>query len=270
MSINIDSNVQLYTYNQSANRLLLKDGTEDSFCHFFNGETLAEDDVILKADVQKRETINEVIKDIKRYNTWGLTSKEIWDLKFESYNPFQERITINEGFSVLANYCLDPKKFETETDSPGSDYTYLDNITYTKENAISLVPGSKFKLNGLDVKIVKNEVKITDADGRDITKNEAYLLSDCLDKLIRCANDQFVASDIYSENMGIDVLQLLRDLGINIKENFIINGCEFTIKEDRIFAVDQLDNPLSYLGLTKRQLDIAIKKYENSLLSIYS
>lgn len=257
---------QQYYYNSVKNKLSLEDGSEDLFCLYFNDCKGFNDGVITKTDVENKQDILDTISDIKSNNTNYLNSKEIWKLEMNNLDPFRSEISVDD-FKMYFNKCLgDVKEFKSDSEYLESNYIYLHDGGYDKQNnSISLVPGKKFNTEKFQISIEENKVKITDKKNNDMmSKEDGYKISDIIDLFIRSANDQMVIGEISSENMMGDIIDVLKELGIDTDKNFTVNQREFIVKENRIFAIDESANPLSFLGLTKSQLESAFKKYESS------
>lgn len=236
MSISKIGEGYTYIYNAQTGKLRTKDGEQDDFVDYFNGDLKGEDsDTLNGIDAARKADFDRLI------NIFGVH----YNL-FTGSETGEYEITTEQVDAMTAEYSVDGKKIMTryvgEAYSPDEIKQFLTNSPPFKtrtskgydsaDNSINLAVGDRFDLgNGSCLVVGDNRVYV---EGEE--NDAANRLMWALNNLIHFADQQMVASWIDKESTPM-LLDLLKELGVDTDREFIINGTKCEVRDGRIREV---------------------------------
>lgn len=233
MSISKIGESYTYIYNAQTGKLRTKDGTQDDFVDYFNGDLKGEDsDTLNGIDRARKGDIERLINVFgSHFNT------------FTGSATGEYEITATQADAMTAEYSVDGRTVMTayteETYTSGEIRQFLTNSppfkTHTSkgydpaDNSINLAVGDRFNLgNGSCLVVGDRRVYI---DGKE--SDAANRLMWALNNLIHFADQQMVSDWIDKESTPM-LLDLLKELGVDTDREFIINGTKCEVRDGRI------------------------------------
>ena len=223
-----------YIYNAQTGKLRTKDGTQDDFVDYFNGDLKGEDSETLNGiDRARKAGFDRLI------NIFGHANPNL----FTGSETGEYEITAKQVDAMTAEYSVDGRKamaaYTGETYTSSEIRQFLTNSPPFKtrtskgydfvDNSINMAVGDRFNLgNGSCLVVGDNRVYV---DGK--ASDAANRLMWALNTLIHFADQQMVSSWIDKESTPM-LLELLRELGVDTDREFIINGTKCEVRDGRI------------------------------------
>ena len=255
-----------YLYNTKTGRLSSKDGKDDEFVRYFNGDLSGEESETLNGfDRGKKAQIEGMLKlwqqDVFRggFNTDSdeqEISGKIIDAATEEYYVNGQR-----AFTAYAGMMYTPKEF------PGlwehQSYKTHDAKGYDpSDNSIHLAVGDIYDLwNGYRLKVKEDYVDVEGyGKGSKEDDGRASLAARGLAALIAFSDQLTFSARIPKESTPL-LLDLLRKLGVDTDREFVINGTRCEVKDGRIKEVNA-----NRSGAPNAVYEKGLKRYEESLL----
>lgn len=257
-----------YIYNLSTGKLSAKDGSEDEFVDYFNGDLSAEDSQTLNGfDAKKKTDIENMIMFFQS----GVTRNIFDNLNGDEYEISGEIVD-----AVTSNYSVNGEKVFTAY--TGMSYTYDEIKTFStitqpyktyqskpydpSTNSLNIAVGDVFNLgNGYKLTVMKDHVYGEGYGSGSLTDdNKMNTLVWGVNALIHFADQQWFAGTIDVADGSTDlVLALLNDMGVDTSREFTINGTKCEVVNGKIREVgNNFVVPSSIQGE-------AIKRYEERM-----
>ena len=225
-----------YIYNTQTGKLRTKDGTQDEFVDYFNGDLKGEDsDTLNGIDRARKADFDRLI------NIFGVHFN-----LFNGSKTGEYEITTEQVDAMSAEYSVDGKKIMTryvgEAYSPDEIKQFLTNSPPFKtriskgydpaDNSINLAVGDRFDLGNGSCLVVGDNRVYVEGNESDMTKRLMWALNN----LIHFADQQMTASWIDKESTPM-LLDLLKELGVDTGREFIINGTKCEVCDGKIQEV---------------------------------
>ena len=245
MSISKIGGSYTYIYNAETGKLRTKDGEQDNFVDYFNGNLKGGDsDTSNGVDRAKKAELETLINIIGgQFNPKLFTGSETGEYE----------ITIDHADATTAHYLVDGKKvfsaytgnlqasekIKSAFTTPQPFKTKVSKGYDPLDNSINIAVGDSFDLrNGYRLVVDKDHVYVERyGDGNDENEMKANLLAWNLGALIHFADGQWSPAMIDEASTPM-LLNLLRELGIDTEKEFIINGTKCEVQDGRIREVN--------------------------------
>lgn len=245
MSISKIGGSYTYIYNAETGKLRTKDGEQDNFVDYFNGDLKGENsDTLNGIDRAKRAEMETLINIIGgQFNPKLFTGSETGEYE----------ITIDHADATTAHYLVDGKKvfsaytgnlhasemIKSAFTTPQPFKTKVSKGYDPLDNSINIAVGDSFDLrNGYRLVVDKDNVYVERyGDGNDEHEMKANLLAWNLSALIHFADGQWIPAMI-DEACTPMLLNLLKELGVDTEKEFIINGTKCEVQDGRIREVN--------------------------------
>lgn len=254
-----------YIYNTKTGKLSSKDGKEDDFIRYFNGDMEGEDSETLNGYDRAKKV------QIKNLAAWwqkgmfqgGLDcdseeqeiSGKIIDAATEEYYVNGERAltayggvmyTLKEFPGLFSHQC-----YRTH-ESRGYD---------PADNSIHIAVGDRYDLGGGYRLVVRDDCVDVEGYGKngEGSDENMNLLARGMSALIAFADQQTFSDWIPKESTPM-LLDMLRRLGIDTSKEFIINGTRCELRDGRIREVNS-----NRAGVPNSVYEKALKRYEEAL-----
>lgn len=238
MSVSKIGESYTYIYNAQTGKLRTKDGEQDDFVDYFNGDLKGEDsDTLNGIDATRKGDLETLIKFFG-----GQVNPNL----FTGSETGEYEITAEWVDAMTAEYSVDGKKIMTryvgEAYTPNEIKQFLTNsppfVTRTSkgydptDNSINLAVGDRFDLGNGSCLVVGDRSVYVDGEESDAVNRLMWALNN----LIHFADQQMVASWIDRESTPM-LLDLLKELGVDTDREFIINGTKCEVRDGRIREV---------------------------------
>ncbi len=270
-----------YIYNTRTGKLSSKDGQENEFVDYFNGDIAGdESDTLNGFDRARKADIENLFK------TWTQFDRNLLN------DPAKEEYEITTEFvdAVTSTVQVDGGKIFTRYN--GGFFTYIDpSLLFQKDgpflthehkgydssdNSVNIAVGDMFDLgNGYRLRVGVDEV-YGEGCGHHNGENDEKLkaLAWGLGALIRFAEGQWSAamlemSDKLTSGSGRSdmlgsttpmLLELLQQLGVDTDREFILNGTKCEVRNGKIREAG------SHWGAPRAVREEAVRKYEEEML----
>lgn len=273
MSISGVGSRNTYIYNARTGKLSTKDGQQDAFVDYFNGDINGdEDDTLNGFDRARKADINNLIEvwaqvDRSLFND---PEKEEYEITTESVDAVTSTVQVDGG-KIFTCYSggffahIDPSELFQKA---GSFQTREHKGYDPSDNSVNIAVGDVFDLgNGYRLRVGENQV-YGEGYGTKNGENDEKLqaLSWGLGALIHFAEGQWSAtvlelrdrSDLMGDTTPM-LLELLRQLGVDTDREFILNGTKCELRNGKIREVGDK------WGVARNVRDEAIRKYEEEM-----
>lgn len=275
MSISGVGSRNTYIYNTRTGKLSSKDGQNDAFVNYFNGDSKGDEEDVLNGYDRSRKA------DIKKYlemmpqidgNLFCDPDKEEYEITTQIVDAVTTTVQVDGG-NILK--CYDANFF-THIDpsllfhKEGPFLTHEHKDYDTSDNSVNIAVGDVFDLgNGCRLRVGEDQV-YGEGDGHKNEENDERLtaLAWGLGALIHFAEGQWSSvmfemrdggrSDILEGTTSM-LLELLRQLGVDTDREFILNGTKCEVRNGKIHEVGDK------WGVARSVRDDAIRKYEEEM-----
>lgn len=273
MSISGVGSRNTYIYNARTGKLSTKDGKQDAFVDYFNGDINGdEDDTLNGFDRARKADINNLIEvwaqvDRSLFND---PEKEEYEITTESVDAVTSTVQVDGGkiFTCYSGgffaYIDSSELFQKAGPFQTREHKGYDS----SDNSVNIAVGDVFDLgNGYRLRVGENQV-YGEGYGTKNGENDEKLqaLSWGLGALIHFAEGQWSATMLElrdrSDLMGGTtpmLLELLRQLGVDTDREFILNGTKCELRNGKIREVGDK------WGVARNVRDEAIRKYEEEM-----
>lgn len=254
-----------YIYNTRTGKLSSKDGKEDEFIRYFNGELSGEDSETLNGfDRGKREQIKKMI-GLWRHGVLqgGLNpDSEEQEISGKIIDAATEEYYVNGQRAVTAysGMMYTPREF------PGlwkhQSYKTHESKGYDPaDNSVHLAVGDIYDLwKGYRLKVEEGSVEVMGCgSGSPEEDGRAALAARGLGALIAFSEGSTFSAWIPKESTPM-LLDILRKLGVDTDKEFVINGTRCEVKDGQIQEVNG-----NRSGAPNAVYEKALKRYEEAL-----
>lgn len=268
MSVSGIGSVNSYIYNMRTGKLSTKDGQEDEFVDYFNGDLAGEDSSTLNGfDQERKSDIEKMLEMMK----WGMIGQSVLEnLHGDEVEITSEKVdatttvTYINGEKILT--VVGAVKYTQEEINVFGTIRQSYKTTHPtgydpSQNRLSIGVGSSFEFgNGYKFTVEYDTVRV-DSYGRgteqDILNADLFALA--LSALIHFG-DQQAFSDLYGGTVSTPMmLEFLRELGVDTDREFIINDTICEVRDGRIKEVG------NKVGVPSSIHQAAMKRYEEIL-----
>lgn len=233
MSISKVGGTYAYMYNPQTGRLSTKDGTEDDFTKYYNegytdelGERLNGFDSTRKSVfemwIENLTSTGTIKNDGREYEL----AEEIVDGGHSYFYLDGEKIL---DFGTAGDFTVED--LEEEDERFWRPHRIFQHKGYNPvDNSINLAVGDVFDMGRYRLRVTANSVEV---EGLQRTREGKYynidLLRWGLDSLIRFTEHGVNSAFVCDESMPM-LIELLKQLGVDVSRDFIINGtkCKFS------------------------------------------
>lgn len=264
MSISQVGSSYAYIYNIHTGKLSSKDGNQDDFVDYFNGELDGKiSDTLNGFDSNKKRDIEKLIMLCEQNALRGFSDDPNvteYEISGEIVDAVTSAYAIN-GDKIFTAYTAVPYSYDQirAFTQMNQMFKTVDSKGYDPlDNSINIAVGDSFDLgNGYRLNVRKNCVD-EEGDGSEDNNYKVNVLARGLEALIHFADQQGVAGMINAECTPM-LLSMLRELGVDTEREFIINGTRCEVSNGRIREVGN-----TYF-VPSSIYDSAVKKYEEQL-----
>lgn len=268
-----------YIYNTRTGKLSTKDGQQDAFVDYFNGDISGDkDDTLNGFDRARKADINNLIEvwaqvDRSLFND---PEKEEYEITTESVDAVTSTVQVDGGKiftcysgSFFANIDL------SVLNQKGAFQTHEHKDYDPSDNSVSIAVGDVFDLgNGYRLRVGEDEVNVEGyayKNGENDEKLQALAWG--LGALIHFAEGQWFSAMIQMSDTTTDssgrsdrmggttpmLLELLRQLGVDTDREFVLNGTKCEVKNGKIHEAG------NRWGVPGAVRDEALRKYEEEM-----
>lgn len=270
MSISGVGSRNTYLYNVRTGKLSSKDGQQDAFVDYFNGDINGDEDDSLNGYDRARkaeiETYFEIMSDIDRNlfnNLFNDPAKEEYEIITEIVDAATSTVQLDGG-KILTCYS-------------GSFFANIDLSVFGKrgpflthehkgydpaDNSVNIAVGDVFDLgNGYRLRVGKDQVYGEGYDRNGGVSEKMTALERGLESLIHFADGQWSSMTVgIMEGTTPMLLELLRQLGVDTDREFVLNGTKCEVRGGKIHEVGDK------WGVPGAVRDEALKKYEEEMM----
>lgn len=255
-----------YIYNSRTGKLSTKDGTEDKFVDYFNGDINGDEDDTLNGydSARKAEIKNyfEIMSQVDR-NLFNDPSREEYEITAEIVDPTTSTVQVDGG-KILT--CYSGGFFGyidfSDINKRGPFLTYAHKGYDPSDNSVSIAVGDVFDLgNGYRLRVGADRVYGDGYDSNGGVNEKMTALERGLEALIHFADGQWSSTTV--DLMGSTtpmLLELLRQLGVDTDREFILNGTKCEVRGGKIREAGD-----KWGGVPCVVRDEAIRKYEEEM-----
>lgn len=230
-----------YIYNLETKKLSTKDGSEDEFVKYFNGELEGSESETLNVfDAGKKVDMNALLTLVEQAGvgrTYIADSKE-FEISGEIVDAATSVYSIN-GQGLFKAYTAVSYTYDeifTETDAKQPFKTRQSKGYNPKDNSINIAVGDRFDLqNGYTLVVKDNRVAVEGLGKGQQEDDKARLLASDLASFIHFADQQGYGL-LRDESISV-ILALLEELGVDTSKEFIVNKTKCEIFNGRIKEV---------------------------------
>ncbi len=269
-----------YIYNTQTGKLSSKDGQQDAFVDYFNGDISGdEDDTLNGFDRARKAEIENLIDTWTQFDSTLLNEpgKVEYEITTESVDAVTSTVQVDGGkiftcyHGGLFTYA-DPSALFHKA---GPFQTYEHKGYDPSGNSVNIAVGDVFNLgNGYRLRVGKDKVYCEGYGHKNWENDErAQALSWGLGALIHFSEgrwsgvmlefrDRVSAASDRGDLMGGTtpmLLELLRQLGVDTDREFILNGTKCEVRHGKIREVGDK------WGVARNVRDEAIRKYEEEM-----
>ncbi len=265
MSVSGIGSSTTYIYNTRTGRIASKDGCDDDFVSYFNGDTDGNlPDTLNGFDAKKKRDLNNMImffqsghKDVKKLFQENVDEYEI---TCEVVDAVTNHFSVN-GEKVFKAYDMNVFTYIDRINADDLLYKTRNSKEYDpSDNSISIAVGDVFDLgNGYSLMVRENNIFIDGlGSGSEEQDQKARQLAYGMNALIRFADQQWISDRIDEESTPM-LLSILREMGVDTDRQFQINGTKCEVRNNRIREVG------NRFAVPSSIFNEALKKYEDSL-----
>ena len=234
-----------YIYNSKTGKLSSKDGSENEFTDYFNGNIEGKDSETLNGfDAGNKGSMKRLVELLEK----GMIGKNILD----SLNGDEYEISGEIVDAATSEYAVNGKKIFTcyggmpytpeeigQFMSKQSFKTRQSKAYDSATNSINIAVGDVFDLGNGYRLTVKDDYIYGEGYGKDKEKDEKVsLLERALEALVHFADQQWMAATMDVTAGGSDaLLGFLRELGVDTGKEFVINGTKCEVRNGKIREV---------------------------------
>lgn len=272
MNITGIGSVQTYIYNSQTGKLSTKDGTDDEFVDYFNGNIPKESTKTLNGfDAQKKGGFEVLIDVANPTSTYYVSSasNEHWikpetneyEITCEIMNAEESVFYVN-GEEILTQ-CVPVTYSPEEADAWNADAPYKTHQSKAYDpitNSMNIAVGDTFNLgNGYILKVKDDHIQVIGhGNGNKNEDERVRLLEISLNAFIHFADQQWFADSIWDDQTPM-LLSFLRELGIDTNREFTVNGTKCIVKNG---LIEESGNPWVVPSAVRKQ---ALQRYEEWL-----
>lgn len=280
MSISGVGSRNTYIYNTRTGKLSSKDGQQDAFVDYFNGDIRGdEDDTLNGFDRARKAKIENLIDNWTQFDS--ILLNEPGKVEYEITTEFVDAVTSTvqvDGGKIFTCYSagffthIDP----SELFQKAGPFQTREHKDYDpSDNSVGIAVGDVFNLgNGYRLRVGEDRVYGEGYGGKNGENDERLqALASGLGALIHFAEGQWssvmlemndrLASDLdRSDLMGGTtpmLLELLRQLGVDTDREFVLNGTKCEVKNGKIREVG------NRWVVPSAVRDEALRKYEEEM-----
>lgn len=275
MSISGVGSINTYIYNTRTRRLSAKDGQQDAFVDYFNGDLRGdEDDTLNGFDRARKADINHLIEDWKKFDRsiFNDPEKEEYEITTEIVDAATSTVQV-DGDKIITRYsgCLFAYIDPSELFQKAGPFQTREHKDYDpSDNSVSIAVGDVFDLgNGYRLRVGEDEVYCEGYGNKNGEKDErVQALAWGLGALIHFSEGRWSSlmlefgyrgsSDVLGGTTPM-LLELLRQLGVDTDREFILNGTKCEVRGGKIHEVGDK------WGVARAARDEALRKYEEEL-----
>lgn len=234
-----------YIYNVKTGKLATKDGSEDEFTDYFNGELKGEKSETLNGfDSRNKNGIERLIWYLKSgpgacKGIFSEGSADEIEITAETTDVATTHYSVN-GEKVLTAYMMGAFSFVDSPQLPGTvPYKTQESKPYDSiHNRVFIAVGDEFDLgNGYRLKVEEDHVSVSGlGSGSEEEDQKVKRLAFGMNALIHFADQQWMAATIEKQVTPM-LLELLREMGVDTSREFQINETKCELKHDRIVEV---------------------------------
>ena len=255
-----------YIYNTKTGKLFSKDGKEDEFIRYFNGDLSGEDSETLNGfDRGKRAQIKNMI-ELWRQGVFqgGLNpDSEEQEISGKIIDAATEEYYVNgqKAVTMYSGMMYTPREFPGLWE-PQASKTHESKGYDPADNSVHLAVGDIYDLwNGYRLKVEEVSVDVEkDGDGSPEEDERAALAARGLGALIAFSEGSTFSAWIPKESTPM-LFDILRKLGVDTDKEFILNGTRCEVKDGRIREVNG-----NRSGAPNAIYEKVLKRYEDALL----
>lgn len=280
MSISGVGSRNTYIYNTRTGKLSSKDGQQDAFVDYFNGDIRGdEDDTLNGFDRARKADIEHLIDNWTQFDSTLLNEpgKEEYEITTEFVDAATSTVEV-DGDKIFTCYsgCLFAYIDPSELFQKAGPFQTREHKDYNpSDNSVSIAVGDVFDLgNGYRLRVGGDRV-YGEGYGYRNGENDEKLqaLASGLGALIHFAEgrwssvmlefgDRLAAASDRSDLMGGTtpmLLELLRQLGVDTDREFVLNGTKCEVKNGKIHEVG------NRWVVPSAVRDEALRKYEEEM-----
>lgn len=233
-----------YIYNAQTGKLRTKDGTQDDFVDYFNGDLKGgNSDTLNGIDRARKAGFDRLINIFGHVNPNLFTGSETgeYEITAKQIDGASAEYSVN-GKKVCSAYAGKLQSSESLRSALATAQPYKTKVSKGYDpfdNSINLAVGDSFDLrNGYRLVVGEDSVYVERyGDGNDGNEMRANLLAWNLSALIHFADGQWSWAMI-DEACTPMLLNLLEELGVDTDKEFIINGTKCKVQDGRILGVE--------------------------------
>ena len=241
MSISKIGESYTYIYNAQTGKLRTKDGEQDDFVDYFNGDLKGENsDTLNGIDRARKGDLDRLINIFGgQFNPKLFTGSETgeYEITAEHVDATTSHYSVNGKtvFSAYAGKLQASENLRSAFTTPQPFKTRVSKGYDPLDNSINIAVGDSFDLgNGYRLVVDKDNVYVEKyGDGNDENEMKANLLAWNLGALIHFVDGQWSPAMV-DEACTPMLLNLLRELGVDTDKEFIINGTKCEVQDGRI------------------------------------
>lgn len=234
-----------YIYNLETKKLSTKDGSEDEFVKYFNGELEGSASENLNVfDAGKKVYMNALLTLVEQAGvgrTYIDSSKE-FEISGEIVDAATSVYSINGNkiFKAYAAISYTYDEIFTQTDSRQPFKTRQSKGYNPEDNSINIAVGDRFDLQNGYTLVVKDNCVMVEGLGKGNQEDDkARLLALDLSRFIHFADQQGLAASIRDESIPV-LLALLEELGVDTSKEFTVNKTKCEVFHGRIKEVGNI------------------------------
>lgn len=266
MSIGGVGSTNTYIYNSRTGKLSSKDGQQDAFVDYFNGDIRGdEDDTLNGYDRARKAEIKryfEMMSQIDR-DFFDDPAKEEYEITTQIVDAVTSTVQV-EGGEILKGYS---GSFFANIDissvfgKRGPFLTHEHKGYDPADNSVNIAVGDVFDLgNGYRLRVGEDRVYGEGYDRNGGVSEKMTALERGLESLIHFADGQWSSVTVgMMEGTTPMLLELLRQLGVDTDREFILNGTKCEVRGGKIHEVGDK------WGVPSAVRDEALRKYEEEM-----
>lgn len=267
MSISGVGSINTYIYNTRTGKLSSKDGQQDAFVDYFNGDiTGDESDTLNGFDRARKADINHLIEDWKKYDRslFNDPEKEEYEITTQIVDAVTSTVQV-DGDKIITRYSgslFANIDMSSVLGKKGPFLTHEHKGYDPADNSVNLAVGDVFDLgNGYRLRVGADQVYGEGYDRNGGVSEKMTALERGLEALIHFADGQWSSMTVgIMEGTTPMLLELLRELGVDTDREFVLNGTKCEVRGGKIHEVGDK------WGVPGAVRDEALKKYEEEMM----
>ena len=268
MGISGVGSVSTYIYNSKTGKLSTKDGTQDDFVDYFNGDlkenfsdTLNGFDANRKGDI---EAMLMLYQSGMTKNVFSGSDNDEYEITSEIIDATTSDFSVNgrKVFTAHSGVYYTDNEIKTFGTIMQPYKTYQSKGYDSRDNSINIAVGDRIDLgNGYKFIVKKDHIYVEGYEkGSEANNKKAEHLAWGLNALIHFADQQWFSAMIDADKASTSmVLELLRQLGVDTNKEFVINGTKCEVRYGKIMEVG------NKVGVPNTIHQAAVKRYEETL-----